>query len=219
MAPQPTPSTQPQDRRALSHLSHGLTGRVYLFSEAEEQAFAKLDLGLKKEWNPQTESETQLLELVRDDVWRLRRAATFESALFVESAEKFAASDRSTGDALADSALANAHTWRAEAKNLNLLSLYESRISRRMERNTALLRSLQAERQAMLDDATREAALLHHAAEMNGNLESFDPDAVFRARNFEFSAEEIWALIQRWVRVEQSKSMAHPLVNRRRRAA
>ena len=37
---QPTPQTQPRDRRALSHLTHGLTGkRIYIFSDAEQQAY------------------------------------------------------------------------------------------------------------------------------------------------------------------------------------
>src|SRR5581483_6634887 len=205
MTPQSTAPEQPQDRRAYSRLSHGLTGRVYLFSPEETQAYNDLYTGLVKDCQPEGELQCSLVRLICDDTWRLQRASNFESVIFGEGAEKFAAGPESTGDALLDSCIANSHTWFAEAKNLNLLTLYESRISRRLEKNTATLRRLQADRQADLNEAIQESALLSHAAQLKA--ENYEAAEAFRARQFEFSPEEISRLIDRYLRLQEAKKL------------
>jgi len=205
MTPQPTPSTQPKDRRALSHLSHGLTGAIYLFSPEEEQAYNELHAGFLSSWQPENKFQLDLVRSLADDSWRLQRARTFESAIFTEGAEKFASSEEATGDACLDSSFANARTWLAEAKNLNLLTLYESRISRRIEKNTATLLSIQEQRKADLAEAIQEAALLSHAAQLKA--ENYNAAEAFRARQFEFSPEEISRLIDRYLRLQEAKKL------------
>ena len=50
---QPTPQTQPKDRRALSRLTHGLTGsRIYLCTDAEQQAYDELCRDLTQSSRP-----------------------------------------------------------------------------------------------------------------------------------------------------------------------
>ena len=143
-AAQPLHESQPRDRRSYSNLRHGLTGRIYLFGEKEQKAYDELRRSLFESWAPAGDSEGSLVSEVIDDTWRLRRAGAFESALFAEYAEKFAASPEATGDEAVDLALGHAHAWLAEAKNFNLLSLYLSRIHRRRERNSAELRRIGA---------------------------------------------------------------------------
>ena len=205
---QPTPQTQPKDRRALSHLTHGLTGsRIYIFSDVEQQAYDDICRGLERDLNPQTEAERTLPRAISDDRYRLQRAAGFESAIFAESADKFAADPyKSTGDPLLDSCIANGETWLAEAKNLNLLSTYENRIHRRWEKNMAELRRLQTEqRKAALEAAIAEAALLQQAAEING--QTCDVIEPFTRWNFEFSAPEIARMIGRHRRLKEAQKL------------
>ena len=204
---QPTPQSQPNDRRALSHLTHGLTGsRIYLFSDAEQQAYDDLCHDLTHSLAPVGEAEIQITRQLCSDRWRLQRAAQFESAIFAERSARFASDPKnSTGDPLLDSCIANGETWVAEAKNLNLLSLYENRIHRRWEKNMAELRRLQTERKAALEAAIAEAALLEQAAEITG--QTCDATEPFTRRNFEFSASEIARMIGRYRRLKEAQKL------------
>jgi hypothetical protein len=131
------------------------------------------------------------------------RAVCLESSIFADGAEKFAALSEATGDPEIDLALSQGRVWQAEAKNLNLLSLYTSRFQRRFEKNIAELRHLQAERRAALEQAIEEAALLSHMAKSKG--ESYNLAEAFTRRNFEFSTEEIHRMVNRWQRLLEAK--------------
>lgn len=173
---------------------------------------------MEKSYYPQTEAEMSLVRAISDDTFRLQRAAGFESAIFAEAADKFAADpEQSTGDPLLDSCISNGQTWLAEARNLNLLSLYENRTHRRIERNMAELRRLQAERRAQLEVAVAEAALLAQAAEITG--EKADTAEPFARRNFEFSAFETARMIDRYRRLEEAKRVVSASKKTQRRAA
>jgi hypothetical protein len=151
--------------------------------------------------------ETELAQAIADDRWRLQRAATLESSIFAEAAEKFVSeSVDATGDPEIDVALSAGRAWTAEARNLNLLTLYESRIQRRFEKNMAELRKLQTERKASLAQAIEEAAILSQLAESKG--EAYNPAEAFQLRNFEFSATEIACMVSRWQRLSQAKKLA-----------
>ena len=118
------------------------------------------------------------------------RSAQFESAIFAERAARFAADpENSTGDPALDSAISHGETWLAEAKNLNLLSLYDNRTHRRWEKNMAELRRLQTERKAALEAAIAEAAALAQLAESKG--ETANLTEPLERRGFAFSASEI----------------------------
>jgi hypothetical protein len=198
---QPQPIT-PCDPRALSNFKHGLTGRVFLFNEAERLAYDALYNGLKEALSPEGALEDELVKDLVDDRWRLNRASSLESCLFAEGAEKFAASTDATGDPELDLALSGGRVWQAEAKNLNLLSLYTSRFHRRYEKNMAELRRLQAERKSALEEAIAEAALFSHAAKSKG--ETYNMAEAFTRRNFEFSTEEISRMVSRWRRLQEA---------------
>jgi hypothetical protein len=199
---QPQPVT-PCDPRALGNFKHGLTGRIFLFNEAEQAAYDNLYRGLREDLAPEGALEEELVKDIVDDRWRMNRAACLESAIFSEGAEKFAASSEATGDSEMDLALSEGRVWQAEARNLNLLSLYTSRFHRRHQKNMAELRRLQAERKAALEEAIQEAALLSHMAKTKG--ESYNMAEAFSRRNFEFSTEEITRMVTRWRRLLEAK--------------
>jgi hypothetical protein len=198
--------TKQTDRRALSPLKHGLTGRIYLLSQAEQMAYDELSRGLHQDLAPSGEMEMQLVQALVDDRWRLGRANCLEASLFFEGAERFADSSEATGDADVDLALSEGRVWQAEAKNLNLLSLYESRIHRRFEKNFAILRKLQADRKAALEQAIQEAALLSQLAE--NSSEPCNLAEPFERRNFVFSSAEIAQMVSRYRRLEEAKKLS-----------
>jgi hypothetical protein len=201
-----SPLPAPRDRRALSNFKHGLTGEIILLSQAEQVAYDDLCREIHQSLAPQTALERPLTQSICDDRWRLRRACTLESSMFAEGVALFASSEEATGDPDVDFALSQAHTWIAQAKNLNLLSLYEGRAQRRFEKNMAELRRLRQERQAALDAAIEEAALLAHHAQNKG--EAYDITEPFRRREFEFSTVEIRRMLDRWHRLIEAKKFA-----------
>jgi hypothetical protein len=206
MQTQPATSSKSTDRRALSPLKHGLTGRIYLLSQAEQVAYDNLSHGLHDEFAPATEMEEQLVEALVADRWRQDRAACLEASLFAEGAERFAGSPEATGDPEVDLALSEGRVWIAEAKNLNLLSLYESRIHRRFVKNLAMLRTLQADRKAAVEQAIQEAALLAQVAEAKG--EAYKMAEAFERRNFVFSTVEIAQMVNRYRRLDEAKKLS-----------
>jgi hypothetical protein len=213
---QPQPIT-PCDPRALGNFKHGLTGRIFFFNEAERSAYDNLFRGLKECLAPEGALEDQILKSLVDDQWRMTRASCLESSIFAAGAEKFAASSAATGDPELDLALSQGRVWQAEAKNLNLLSLYTSRFHRRYEKNMAELRRLQIERRAALEQAIEEAALLAHLAKSKG--ESYNMAEAFTRRNFEFSTEEIARMVSRWHRLLEANQFAAPPRKAFRKAA
>jgi hypothetical protein len=206
MPAQSATSPKHTDRRALSPLKHGLTGRIYLLSQAEQVAYDELTHGLLDDFAPAGEMETELVEALVADRWRLNRAASLEASLFFEGAERFADSLEATGDPELDLVLSQGRVWTAEAKNLNLLSLYESRIHRRFEKNFAMLRKLQGDRKAALQQAIQEAALLAQLAE--ARREAYEMAEAFERRNFVFSSAEIVQMVSRYRRLEEAKKLA-----------
>lgn len=59
-----------------------------------------------------------------------------------------------------DAALAPSRAWGERQKDLNLLTLYESRIQRNIDKNYALLEKLQQQRHEALQRIVEESAIL-----------------------------------------------------------
>ncbi len=172
---------KPRDPRAINSLTHGLTGRIYHLTAEDEAAYEAHVRGYRQSFAPSGPVETDLVQAIADDRWRLKRAATIESAIFVL--------DRGIDPA----PQAVAETWLRKGANLALISLYETRIQRRAERNMQQLRQLQAERKAIESQFIEEAARLAELAESKGEV--YDPAEDFAARNypanFAFSAQNL----------------------------
>ena len=205
MQPQPITS-QPRDPRAWNSVKHGLTGQILLATPAEQAAYDNHCRGIRESLAPEGDMETGLVQSIADDRWRLMRAASLESAIFAEGAAKSAASEDAAADPELEAALAAGRIWIAEARNLNLLTLYESRIQRRFEKNMAELRKLQSERKAALQQAIEEAALLAQLAENEG--QSYNPAESFQPRGFAFSADEMARMVRRYRRLEEAKKLS-----------
>jgi hypothetical protein len=111
--------------------------------------------------------------------------------------------------------LSQARTWLDDGKHIQLLSLYQQRIQRSLERNMAELRTLRAERKAARDQALEEALLLAQHAQSKG--EKYDAVADFPPEilgtDSVFSDAEITRLIDRNQRLNQARDYAKTHVN------
>jgi hypothetical protein len=189
--PQEQAISKPRDRRALSALRHGLTGQIHILTAADQAAFDKHCQGYRESFAPEGKAETDLVQAIAGDRWRLQRAAALEDSIFAEGIS--APGAVTSGDAEIDAALAQGRVWVTQGNNLALLTLYESRIQRRCERNMAELRTLQSERIAALRQAVEHASLLLDLA-ASGDI-PFDVETEFPTETlpakFVFSTAQI----------------------------
>jgi hypothetical protein len=186
--------TKPRDRRALSAYRHGLTGQIHILTQSDQVAYEKHCQGYHQSLAPQGAVETDLVQSIAEDRWRLKRAAALESAIF--AADITLPDEIASGNEEVDTALAQGRAWLAKGGNLQLLGLYESRIQRRFEKNMAELRTLQAQRQADRDRVVEEYDLVAQLA--ISNKENYDPRQFPRVAlppNFVFSDDEIIPLV------------------------
>src|SRR5580658_3993259 len=131
-------------RSSLNAFRHGLTGQIVIHTPEDEQAFKKHCDGIREALAPVGALEIDLAQAIAEDRWRLNRARALENSIFALGQTKYVPDDSDNPDL--DAALAQGRTWIDHAHELQLLSTYENRIRRSVEKNTAELRALQAER-------------------------------------------------------------------------
>ena len=80
-----------------------------------------------------------------------------------------------------------------ESRSLQLLTIYEQRIQRSVDKNTAQLKAIQAERKEQAREAMRQAKLFYQLAEAEGR--PYDPESYFsfapEVRESVFSTPEV----------------------------
>jgi hypothetical protein len=194
------PKTEEGRKRSRTNaLRHGLTGQVTTMNEEDRAAHDKFSEALIQNLAPEGAMETQLAQRIATDSWRLNRASAIEDNLFAlglqENAGKLCPDDEEIDDALT-----TARVFTAESKQLQLLTLYEQRLNRAVEKNLALLQSLQAGRKAQREIAMKEAANLLRLCEMKG-LE-YQP----AKDGFVFSTDEIHDAIDRQQRLTRAST-------------
>ncbi len=191
MTPQLTaPESKPRDRRAFNAYRHGLTGQVLVIEPAEQVAYEKHCQGIHQSLAPSGYMETDLVQTIADDRWRMKRAAAMENNILARALNQ--PGDLLSDNPEVDSALAKAEVWLDEGKELQRLTLYESRIQRRIEKNIALLRQLQADRRAALQKLVEEAIILG---------DSYDFPAEALPPQFDFSIPQIQRLARHYRRL------------------
>ena len=188
-------STGPkQPNSARNNLRHGLTGQISLLPTEDREAHDAYCNDLIESFKPDTPIEHQLAHSIAEDFWRLNRAVAIENNIFALGHQH---ERRELQLALAD-----AKTFLAQAHQLSLLTIYEQRINRNLQRNMKLLRDLQAERKAQHDQALEEAKLLAQLNLMNGLPYQQEQNG------FVFSPAEINRAIDRDNRLQAAKNAA-----------
>ena len=196
VATRPLEAVEPpklKDRRALSAFRHGITGQVVLVTQADQVAYDEHCQGYFRTYNPQTPVARDLVQLVADDRWRLKIAASLESAMLADEMMKH--SETICENDEVNHALIRARAWSAKGGNLNLLSVYSSRLQKQIDRNIAELRRHEADYAARLENAFEEAELLTEEAERNG--EDVDSWIGGIISGFVFSIRDMKAMLLR----------------------
>jgi hypothetical protein len=202
-------------RTRLNAYRHGLTGQVCLLTAEEHEAFDQHCTGIRESLDPVGALETELAQSIAEGHWRLKRARAIETGIFAagvlgQLGHPFGGMREDPAQVPIDEALAKAHTWIAKSENFQLLALYEQRIHRAIEKNMAQLRTLRAERKAVLQQALEEAQLLAQLAYSKG--EQYDPAADFPPEilqiGSDFSSAGIRRLITRNQRLNEARRCA-----------
>ena len=186
-------------RSSMNALRHGITGQVTTMTDEDRAAHDKLSQALIKDLAPDGAMEIQLAQRIATDSWRLNRISAIEDNLFALGQLQHGGQACPNGPEL-DAALTMAHTFTQESKQLQLLSLYEQRINRAIQKNLALLQSLQATRKAERETAMKEAAALLKLSEMKGL------EYVPARDGFGFSNDQIHAAIDRDQRLQRAST-------------
>jgi len=154
-------------RSSLNARRHGLTGQITTMTDEDRTAHDAFSKALIQNLAPDGAMEVQLAQRIATDSWRLNRLSAIEDNLFALGLHE-------SGGALCpdhaqiDDALTTARVFAKESKQLQLLSLYEQRLNRAVQKNLALLQSLQATRKAQRESDLKEAASLLQLSEMKG---------------------------------------------------
>ncbi|SPE39255.1 hypothetical protein SBA3_3140003 [Candidatus Sulfopaludibacter sp. SbA3] len=208
MCPEPIESetNTKRDPRAFNAYRHGLTGQVLIMTPADELAYTKHCRGILASLAVEGDLEKSFGQSIADDRWRLLRCAAIENTRFsmgMNQPDQYFAHHPEI-----DSALAQAVVWACEADNFNLMSLYENRAQRRLERNMIILKQLQAERKAAFEQAVEEATLLAQYAASKGepyHVETdFPPEAL--PPQFAFSLPKIASRVAHNLRLAAAKN-------------
>src|ERR1700728_307499 len=184
-------------RSRMNALRHGLTGQVTTMTDEDRTAHEKFSRALIQDLAPRGAMETQLAQRIATDSWRLNRISAVEDNLFALGVHEHGGKLHLENEQI-DAALTAARVFTMESKQLQLLTLYEQRINRSIQKNLAMLQSLQATRKAEHEAAMKEAAALLKLSEMKG-LEYFP-----MKDGFVFSNAEIHAAIDRRQRLERA---------------
>jgi hypothetical protein len=201
------PKTEAGKSRArLNGYRHGLTGQVCIFTPQDQAAFESHCSGIREALAPSGALELDLAQSIAEDRWRLKRARALECGIFALG-QAGETDETSVNHPEITDALAQARTWLAEGKNLQLLTLYEQRIHRSVEKSMAQLAALQTQRREARQKALEEAQLLAQLAYMRDQPYDPAPDFPPEASEFgsEFSTGVINALIGRNQRLREAR--------------
>jgi hypothetical protein len=134
-------------RSSQNALRHGLSGRIVVLPTEDMNIYLKFTKDFIDSLRPASPMEQELAQNIADGYWRLKRVRTTEESLFSlgysEGQSEFEAEHEDL-----HAAVTAGKTFRDHSKAFVNLSIYEQRIQRGIEKNTRLLRELQAERKA-----------------------------------------------------------------------
>jgi len=173
-------------KSSLNAVRHGLTGRTVLLPSDDAAAYETHVAAFQKRYAPATDEERNLVQSLADTEWRLLRIPALEMGIYavgrLEFASEFANEEESVRKHLIE-----AKVFLAYRKDLNNLSIQESRLRRQRERDTDALEDLQEERARQAKTRLNNAARLYIGAVEEERNDDFDLGQF----GFEFSIDQI----------------------------
>jgi hypothetical protein len=151
---------------SMNALRHGVTAQTTIMTEEDRIKHDEFCVNMMADLAPVGSMEIFLASSVAEEAWRLNHArAECTNIVAIGHFD-------GTGDAYdathpeIHTAITSARVTRDQAKNLELISLYEQRIHRSFLKHFEQLRQLQAERKAKHDTDLDNARLLSQLAEL-----------------------------------------------------
>jgi hypothetical protein len=185
---------------ALNARRHNLTGQVTAMTDADRIMHDAFSASIVESLAPEGAMETQLAQRIATDSWRLNRMSAVEDNLFALGHSAHS-EDIETEHPEIHAALTAATVFKEEAKQLQLLTLYEQRINRNLQKNLATLQTLQAARIARREAELKEAKKLLQLSEMKGL--PYGPAEITKD-GFVFSTAQIQAAIDKERRLDRA---------------
>jgi hypothetical protein len=186
-----TGPVSPEGRANSSHnaVKTGLTGQTVLLKTDDVAVYNQHLERFQKQFAPATDQEKDLVQDLADTEWRLLRIVPLESKILalgrIELAPLFADQE----DPAVRESLIEAKIFLTYRRDLNNLSLQESRLRKHRDVVTAQLKQLQQDRKRIaLSKMQRAAAYFEHALQENWHFRQSD-------FGFEFTIEELFLLI------------------------
>ena len=146
-------------KSSLNAVKSGLTGRTVLLPSEDAALYQAHVSEFTKHYAPVGDEECNLVQSLADTEWRLLRIPALEMGVYAVGRLEFAGLFPDEDEAVRKH-LIEAQVFLAYQRQLNNLSIQESRLRRQREKDTAVLRELQEKRQqqteARLDAAVRQ---------------------------------------------------------------
>jgi hypothetical protein len=206
------PCTEEGKRRSsLNAFRHGLTGQIVIHTPEDQAAFQKHCDDIRGSFAPVGALEITLAQSIAEDYWRLNRARALENAVFTLGLQKNSYADGDPNPEV-ETALALGRTWTQQNRSLQLLTTYERRIRRSIEKNTAELRTLQTQRKQAVAEAEEKARLLVQLAEYEAQHgRNYDPVNDFPSESqplgFVFSRPAVLGRLEFDKRLKQAREL------------
>src|SRR5690349_19447553 len=146
-------------KSSLNAIKSGLTCRTVLLPSEDAALYQAHVSEFIKHYAPVGDEEGKLVQSLADTEWRLLRIPSLEMGIYAIGRLEFAGLFPDQDEAVRKH-LIEAQVFLAYQRQLNNLSIQESRLRRQREKDTAALRELQEKRQkqteARLDAAVRQ---------------------------------------------------------------
>lgn len=178
-------------KSSVNAVRSALTGRTVLLPSDDVVAYEHLILRFLKEYSPEGAREGELVQRLADTDWRLNRIPALEMGIFasgrIQFAHLFADQDPAVRTHLIDN-----HTLRAQSRQLNNLSIQETRLRRHWKADLTELKQLQAERRERTkaqEIEIKEAAKTREALAVSAKVAAASASAATDIDGFVFSSE------------------------------
>jgi hypothetical protein len=173
-------------KSSLNAVKSALTGRTVLLPADDAALYQAHVSHFVEHYTPVGGDEGNLVQSLADTEWRLLRIPSLEMGIYAVGRLEFAGSFANEDESVRRH-LIEAQVFLAYQRQLNNLSIQETRLRRQREKDAATLRELQAKRKQQAKARLDAAARQYIRCAQQQPQQQFDPAAF----GFEFSLAEI----------------------------
>jgi hypothetical protein len=194
-------------RASLNAYRNGLNGQIICSTPEELAAFKSFCAEIRDELAPSGPIERFLAKSIAENMYRLERARSIESGVWADGYRKFV-DEILSGHPEVDTALATSRTFLTEAQAISLITTYEGRLRKAVEKDMAQLEARQEKRQVKREQAVQQAEVLVEHAQAKGEV--YEPGEDFLPASahggFVFSNPEIIRRRDRETRLDAARN-------------